>query len=161
MFTQQKPNPDGGITVQGFKFQKHPQDLPQCLKAERPTVSKRPFSYHKFFFSVLCVFLQWVWKKRWVRSHLNTDALHKAYLLYLASSYLCMIKIVICSCCWGRAAACASRYKQQEKPSRTMTIAFSKVMSLIWLSIPIIATGPQVLMCWINKSANITPSKVS
>lgn len=36
MFTQQKPNPDGGITVLEFEFQKHPQDLPQSLKAEGP-----------------------------------------------------------------------------------------------------------------------------
>lgn len=113
------------------------------------------------YFSVLCVFRKWVRKKAWVRSHLNTDALHNTYLLYLASSYLCMIKIIICSSGWGRTTACASHYKQREKPSRTMTIAFSKVISLIWVSIPIIATGPQALMCWIIKSARITPKQVS
>lgn len=123
-----------------------------------PESNSEPFLAITFFCAV-CV-PQMCMKKAWVRSHLSPDALHNAYLLYLARSYLCMIKIVICSSCWGRAAACASHYKQQEKPSRTMTIAFSKVRSLIW-SIPIIATGPHALMCWINRSAKITPKHVS
>lgn len=103
MFTQQKPNPDGGITVLEFMFQKHPQDLPQCVKTEKPRIEWQTSLFPAItFFCGECV-SQMSMKKAWIRSHLNTDALHNAYLLYLASSYLCKIKIVISSGCRGRA----------------------------------------------------------
>lgn len=129
-------------------FQQHPQDLPQSLKLS----TKCTFSSHQIFRCRVCSSNEF--EKAWIRSHLNTAVLHNTYLLYLASSYLCMIKIVICSSCWGR-AACTSQYKQQKKSSRTMTIASGNVMFLIWLYIPIIATVSQASVLWKNCCANI------